>query len=618
MLLASLVLTECTWSQSEDICFSKQQRCGVLSTSGDTIIPFRFQNIALHQATYYIAHRKLSEGKKAVFKMSIFDRKGNQVLPGEYDWIYSDTTHKYIKYYRDGSTSILETVTQKTITRKGVYNVDSYLNYGGNESPYRYTEFTSENGSEVFTATFESLFTTTEYIRGVIRFSVFNPEKNVYRFGDPNSDKYGFINGKGEVIIPEVYESFESSSGPFSIFRNDTCYIAKRGDKYDFYPGIYEKPITGFKYLQFWEHRMIAKKGNKWILFDEELNEIFSDSKHGLSFHSGHFNPVEFNYENMIFEGSEFYSYNIISGLRPESDFVFQVDFGKPKKAASEWVTYSSDKQGSVGLTNIKTKQSIPVKYTYLIPLIYSADSLKQHLYYSSISPEYFWAIKAEPKNAKLALTIFDNQLQEMCSYNLCDRSLQFLRKDIRNSGDTMTKILENDKGFYGMLRADGSVKVPFEYSRLYYHRPHNNNYVEHLCFGTDEHYGLFDPDGNNLLPVQYDTIYYPNRYNWNFVVAEQGENFTLYLNSTNEQIDGVSEFFTAKIIKKIGSNEYYYNSNGNSYYFIKNGLLFAMDPDGVTLMDENRMYMTHDKMRVFNGQIIIDRSGKVLKNTLR
>lgn len=619
LIFLLVILSGGLWSQDklEFVCYSKTQQCGVRSPEGDTIIPFKFQNISRIAFDYYIAHRRIDGLGKETFKMSIYDLNGKKVLPDEYDWVSADLKYNCIYFHKDGSTGILDLATQQSYNRIGVYGINSIQLSSETSEHDRLIILSSEKGSEVLNSQFNTLFSTEKYIYSgsANSSSRFSQDSMIYRFGDLYSGKTGYLNASGKVIVPDDYTDYFWAPDHFSNFGDNKCFIATDGKKYDFYSEIGAEPLTGFQYLHFSDHYLTAKRGTKWMLLDEQLKPVFTDSKYGLSFLSGQFDPIEFNYEDMFTEGSEFFTSHLISSLSPEYNFIYQIEFCEPIKDCDAWSRNCIKKQGKVGLSNVNSKQSIPVAYDYLLPFRYINWFSKSHNFQQT-APNYFWAIKSSKAKGKLELTIYNDQLENEKSYTLNELSLDFLRRDIRNQGDTTTRILVNENGLYGMIRADGSIKVPFIYERLSYRRTNQHNHVEHLYFGNATHYGLFDAQGNMLLPVIYDTIYYPNNNHFNLILAKKGNTFTYYLNETSEQIAGISHIFEAEYIRKPNKQDHYYS--GKASYFIKNGFLYVIDQSEAVLMDKERVYMKLQEIELFNRRILIDQSGKVLKNEMR
>jgi len=617
ILIPMILVVSCfVWSQEqkEFVCNSKNQQCGVRSPEGDTIIPFSFQSISRVSDSFYITHHKIDSGRKEVFKMCIFDLQGKKILSGEYDWINPDLQNKSIYFFKDGLSGFYDLKTQRTITRKGIYGVTSIPSPLKNVKFARLTLFYSEEGSEVLDPEFKTLFTTKEFIHTWSWKDSTDFDDIVYKFGVPNSNRTGYLDANGKVVVPDIYTHYYSPADHLSTFGDNKCFIATDGKKFDFYPGFGEEPIRGYQYLHFADHYLTAKIDNSWMLLDEELNVVFTDSKYGLSFLSGHFDPIDFNYENMYQEGSQFFAYHLFKRLDPQFNFIYQIDFGKPLKECHGW-SNCIDKPGKVGLTNIRSKKSIPVEYEYILPLRNKTNEPYRSLKFHQEAPNYFWAISTNRATSKLYLTIYNDNLEKEKSYTLNERSLDFLRFDRRNLGDSMTKILVNEKGLYGMIRADGSTKIPFQYKRLRYHHPHGHNQIEHLYFGNDTHYGLFDAQGNMLLPVIYDTIYYPNPFHYDFLVGKKDGKYTFYLNQTGEQMNQISHIFEAEYIQtpnEIG--DFYYRK---SNYFIKDGFLYVIDKNEFVLMDERRVYIKQEKKELFRQKLVIDRSGKVLKNEM-
>lgn len=615
-LFALVPLT--TWSQYDlkFVCFSKTQNCGVRSAEGDTIIPFRFNNISRIASDYYITHRSV-KGRKEIFKMSIFDFKGKEVLPGEYDWIKPDLTYNCIYFHKDGHSGIFDLDTKRTVTKNGIYDISSIVLSKDQNQYDRLILLNGPKGSEVLNSNFNTLFTTEKYIRTYRPSSFSSPsvDSTIYSFGDYNSDKTGYLDANGKVIVLDQYTDYYWPTDHFSTFKDNTCFIATDGVKFDFYSSMGSEPVTGFQYLHFSDHYLTAKRDNKWLLLDNQLKPIFSDSKYGLSFCSGQFDPITFNYEDMFTEGSHFFNDHLISFLSPEYNFIYQIKFGQPIKNCDSWAGNCIKKQGKVGLSNVHSKQSIPVEYDYLLPFSYNNWFNKSHNFKQS-APNYFWALRRDGTKEKIELVIYNDQLKKEKSYNLNEESLDFLRVDSRNQGDTTTRVLVNEKGQYGMIRADGSIKVPFIYSRLAFTKPHQHNQVEHLYFGNDEHYGLFDSRGNMLLPVLYDTIYYPDRYEFNLIVGELDNSYTYYIVDTGEQINTISQVFEAEYLKKPDDNAINYSRK--SSYFIKNGFLYVLDQNKPILIDKERIRIDAQEKEIFNKKIVIDKSGKVLKNDMR
>ena len=84
LIFLMLIMSYSAFSQydKEFVCYSEDQRCGLLSPEGDTIIPFKFQNISRVYSSYYLTNRKIDGGRKENFKMCIFNLQGKKILPG--------------------------------------------------------------------------------------------------------------------------------------------------------------------------------------------------------------------------------------------------------------------------------------------------------------------------------------------------------------------------------------------------------------------------------------------------------------------------------------------------------------------------------------------------------
>ena len=604
-----LVFVSYSQYDRDPLCASKNQRCGLLSDDGDTLIPFIFKFI-YRNGEHYQTYRDIGTEKKPEGFWRLYDKEGNQPLPGDYSWIEKDTTAKAIYFRGNGETTIYFTETQKQITRPHINNVDWYKMFDENGVKRSYILLTSDfDGSELMDSSGQTIFTTPEYIH--YPHSPHNTSVNnmIYLYGSPMQNKVGFLNSKGEVIAKNKYVDLIYPYDHWTSFGDGNAFIAYDGKHYDFYPESGAEPSTGYEYLHFWENQLTAKKNGKWMLLDQDLNVLYSDRKYGVSLNSGFFNPMEFNYEDMIHEGSVFYGSHLISGLPPESGFIYQIEFGKAKKDCGDYGKNCIKELGKVGIKDIHSNKSIPVKYNYILTL--PTLSLQEPQYQKHY---YYWAVSHNEKEKLMELTIYNDNLKATKTVKLSDRSIAYLQQDKRPHSDTVTKILVNDEGFYGLMRSDGSMKVPFTYSRLYLTTLYNQNHFKHLFMGNSEAYGLFDTEGNLLLPVAYDTIYYPNRFNFNFLVAEKSNIYTLYFGDTEKKIEGISKFFEASYIPR--PDEFFYSTHGQVHYCVKDGYLYSIENQELLLMDEKRVRFKNGDQKSYPfGRFTFDRTGKVLES---
>lgn len=187
----------------------KDGHFGYLNEKGDVAIPFQFDEV-----------NDFSEGCAAVSKegkWGFIDKNGREVVPFQYDWAYN-YSEGYAAVCKNGKWGYIDNTGKEVIPIQydgaGTFSEGIAFVLGNN----LYIAI-DKNGEEVFT-------------------SNYTKEDNIYPFKnglalvmkwDGGGYLMGFVNTKGEEVIPCIYNGINNFSEGLSLARQDIYY--KKGDK---------------------------------------------------------------------------------------------------------------------------------------------------------------------------------------------------------------------------------------------------------------------------------------------------------------------------------------------------------------------------------------------------
>lgn len=284
---------------------------------------------------------------------------------------------------------------------------------------------------------------------------------------DDKTGKMGFINEKGEFIIPCIYDTARS-------FSNGIAYVKKDGKSG--YINTQGQEVIPLMYDNLWEAEngfIVASNNGKYGVIDRSNNQI-----------------LPFIYDEITYIGDGF-----IGAIKDINE------------------------RGSWGIINLKTGQEVtPYEYAGISTIGFVDEKI---IVFKSLdsSDIYNYSQGIVDVNGNEVLPFI---YQNISFFNgMVDKSLVQVRKDDKwgviniNSGDIVIPIeyegiygesaevfgVRKD-GKYAVIDIEGNMILPFEYDYVMI----TSNSV--ITASKDDKYGMFDKNGTQLLPFDYKYIF--------------------------------------------------------------------------------------------------------------
>lgn len=242
-----------------------------------------------------------------------------------------------------------------------------------------------------------------------------------YRFKDNETGLYGYMDGKGKVIIDPKYKY----ATDFQYLLNDYAQAYDENETVT----IIDK--EGKEYLPFGEYKLVALPKNELIIFEDESGKLGVVNLEGERILEPKYDKIEINKEGTIAVILD-NKYGVFDKdgkviLDIAYDYIFQVE--------DSIIVKKGDKSG---LFNLKGEEVIPTIYEE----VQIAHSVGKYEW------EIFNAVNNEGK-----IAFFDNNGKQLTD---------FLYDEISPGRDGLIPVLKGDK--WGYIDVKGEIAIPLEF----------------------------------------------------------------------------------------------------------------------------------------------------------
>ncbi len=306
--------------------------------------------------------------------------------------------------------------------------------------------------------------------------------------------KYGYINRKGEVAIPFQFDKERHfyKTGLSEASKNGKWgFINKKGEE-----------IVPIKYSNVDCHKMeeelifVCNK-NKWAIFDKNGNQrtdFIYDEIYGTSSNFDYFDE-EYLYNELLLtrKGNQYRYLN--------SDLEIVADFGYYEVAEpiTEFGFAIVKKGGYFGVINSKNKTVIPFEYSLI-------EHPKRP--YQDFYDEFYIH-----KNGKVGLLNEKAELIADVIYDLFDRDYS----EINDSKQVIFRAKKNNQ--YGIINKKGEITLPIEYEEIGLFKGDNISMAK-----KNGLFGIIDSYGNIKLPFDYENIM--SYKDWDYFILQKGKDY--------------------------------------------------------------------------------------------
>lgn len=353
-------------------------RYGMMNLNGDTILPFTFLSARLFPEGFCAT--SIADEVRHTRLFGLYDLDGKQVLPHEYESIAAFYCGRAI-VKKDGKYGIIDE-TGKVLVINEYGRIDRFykdyaLVYTSSKKGPIKIGVIDKSGREVVPAIYQWGDYACTFIEGMSAMSL--------------NGKYGFLNTKGEVVIPFKYVRVESFEGGIAKVWLDWKYVGYINTKGEEVVPINFDPMDQANLRRYCDKFIIGLKdsvyhvfdysGNKITTFQYELFNVFDyDQKSFVVYKNHKFGTLDSNFQVKIpfeYESLEIIFPNKIAARKKNKiGFInhegqvlspFEYDGIEPVEA-----DYMDDyqnglakvsKKGKVGMINSYGNIIIPVKY---------------------------------------------------------------------------------------------------------------------------------------------------------------------------------------------------------------------------------------------------------------
>ena len=519
------------------VILSKNQKKGVLKSDGSEIIPFIYDEIKFTYQTnnqipwtFYVT---------LIDKKGIINNKNKTVIPVEYDVIehqnYSEEYHVQNKGLK-GIISINEAVNVPPL-----YNSLQVIYLGGQlcykvEKNHKYGIVGAKNG-EIIASVYDDM--GQAFTEGLL-----NVKQN---------DKWGFINEKGDIILPMNYSSVSHFENGLSIVKigEKKGAIDKTG-KVIIQPKYDEISIKSGNYFVTrldGKYGAVERSGTVVVEPKYDLIDAFGSDGHTRVKLDGKWGLIDQKGAEMIAPKYQELTYNeyqqvtrvSINGkwgvientcrepIAPKYDGVGEFNnnyavvsigskYGAINKLNKEVIPVIYDQLGGIGegrrammrvgdkwgFVNTEGVEVIPLKYNEVKPFREGKAIVKIKSLWGVIDTEGNYV--AEPKYEQIA-DFTDNfaRVSNDGKFGAIDKTgLEFIPTQYDEViGFSPQQIQVRKGGKCGMMDLSGNLAIPIMYD--YFALPNRGT----VAAGISQKWGILDRTGKILLPLEYTNLNY-------------------------------------------------------------------------------------------------------------
>lgn len=346
--------------------------------------------------------------------------------------------------------------------------------------------------------------------------------------------KWGFINNKGDIIIPIQYDEIDCfrSNGLCAVTKNGKSgFINKQGA--EIIPIIYDQTYQEMK-----DKNVIVKENGKWAVFDNNGKQISDFLYESLkrAYITDFSKDVFTRDESTFFENGA--ALAEIDGKYEFIDLKAQPAFPNNKfDSASVFDTFKNaivKRNGKYGIIKTDGTFKVPLEYDFIN---YFDDNHAFSEYYNARRGEIYSIFNRDLKKIGESYQPVYNDFS-VNTPTLTYKNLQGKKGIIDWQGNIIipfeydnlreiegTSLLWASKGdFNGIITEQGQTKIPIKYKEIYsvYDKFDSEDQIGKLLFITD---GTMIDINNNVVISGYDSIV-PIYYNHNDLIVSKNKKF--------------------------------------------------------------------------------------------
>lgn len=349
--------------------------------------------------------------------------------------------------------------------------------------------------------------------------------------------KMGYINRKGETVIPFVYNSYENFNdyGVVLIQKgNKEVLIDTLGNEIISENHSYQKIKENFPQ----DHVLWIKKNGKWAFYDlkgKPLTPFIFDDLHPANICS---------YQPNLWFGSDLrWFYKGLSVVEKDSQFAV---LNEKMEYVVSWKTYESisplsigglmiiKRNNKYGLLNDQLKIIQPIEFDTISN--YPAEKHEQNFpsFWARKNNKYFifdtlgnWIDKIEYDEVKILQSNFYLVTKDGKSWRI-DRNGTKIIEDFTVVRDDEIGFIAIKKSKFGLIDNSGEIIIPFEYEDI------KCEHLGNIFVKMNGKWGVVDDENKQLLPCEYDYI----AYAWD----ESSKNERNYIVVQNDRFGKVTE----------------------------------------------------------------------------
>lgn len=452
---------------------------GILSLTGEQLLPCIYDDVLPGPKKTFIVRLKGKSG--------IVSETNEVILPCTYDGLRADRNGSYI-YGENGLYGLMDSTFR-------IVTPPVYTNLYRCEMP-SYSEGSRPASNRYYVASHDGLLGVVDRDKGAI----FPPE---YSYIDAiwadqhclesnacfqvyNGELTGIVNSEGLLVVPlQAYFSVQTGSSLFAPCGEATMTAVVRERVHS--PDVAYNLLTGdhsapHATIFAWQNYLVYTDDDGWGLLNAAMQPFFHSTDYvpGISFSGGPMREHHF--------GHLFSMHPERSTLQTTDSVVYLV------KTVKEPESYYDRPLCKTGLVDVYSGKTLPCKYDQIRVL-------------RSGGKRYYWAVTMRQNEDEDAvpesIDIYGSDMKKR--YAIPVAGIEWPNY-IEQPG---WYVIQRSNGKYGLVGADGNVRVPFVHTSFYYLNAGwwQRNKRDLLVFGSKGGKGVFDTLGNVLIPMDYDTI---------------------------------------------------------------------------------------------------------------
>lgn len=582
---------------------------GVLSFSGEILVPWKFDNIRLNIDSVFITYLDGNDG--------IIDMERDLVVEPQYQSISFGKSSQYVKVRKGSYLGVLNRNYETIIPAEYETIVEKYNRYSSRGITEYKSSFLVCRDGKCGMINFDGTNRIPIHYKSIepIWFDLLCSTSTVQYKVTNQDDKVGYLNGAGDTIVPIKY-----SRGELLRLISDTCNeqsltialmtlnnrmmaynigaktISKTYDRICFHEGL-------LVYQNGWNNGVLDENFKPLIEFDNGRLSTTSDEQMSRCYSmNGRVRLKNKRREGFIRKDS------LIFHVQPDYR---RMRFGRVKML----------QKGKRALVNYHTGKSTPQDYEYIYARYVGEDTLYWAINYNGLKYQKYHTNK---KDIPTTLHIYNDQLDLIDSINYLRDEFQKVQRSYATQAPRYDLIyLEGTNHKLGAINSRGEVKIKFEHESHYqvkFNYFRNSDRKEEVLnvYKKEGKLGVINSDAELILPFVYDKVELLEYYN---LIAIKGDTAFIYRDNFDAPSDTVvklpeDELETPEVAEPEVSalEEYVEETLYVDRFSIKDGFLYYDYKDSLVLMDGN-VKKTLYPLQSFADQYVVDTSGRLLYN---